>query len=162
MFYYARRVYAQDRQKYCHKQEYCQFVIMKSPITISRLAKNLKLIRKVRWRLSQDGFSELMDSTRSKINSYENGGVEPSIAFVLKLQSYTKLSVKEIFYEELLKEQVPPEPLAEDHYYVGEPIPEPPQKVDLDLLLSNQNAIKEALEDIRTRIVGIENNLKEP
>jgi len=127
---------------------------------MNRLALNLKLIRKERWRISQDRFGHLMDSTRSKINSYENGGVEPSIAFILKLQSYTKLSVKEIFYDELSPEQIPPYPLEEGQYFTGEPIPKPIEKSEIQSLLKSHSAIEELLNEMHMRIKAIENTVR--
>ncbi|MFK8102256.1 MAG: helix-turn-helix transcriptional regulator [Saprospiraceae bacterium] len=82
---------------------------------MSRLPENLKLIRKKRWRMSQDKFADLMGSSRSKINSYENGGVEPSIAFMVKLQVFSGISIKDIFIGELEFNKIPPLPLSEEN-----------------------------------------------
>ncbi len=82
---------------------------------MSRLPENLKLIRKKRWRMSQDKFADLMDSSRSKINSYENGGVEPSIAFMVKLQIFSGISIKDIFIGELDFNKIPPLPLSKEN-----------------------------------------------
>ena len=79
---------------------------------MKRLSENLKLIRKKRWNISQDSFAKLMNSTRSKINSYENGGVEPSIAFMIQLQAYTNINVKDIFTSILVLEKIPQVPLS--------------------------------------------------
>jgi len=83
-----------------------------------RLALNLKSIRKDRWRMSQDRFAQLFDSSRSKINSYENGGVEPSIAFILKLQELTNITVRDLFYNTVEIDEVPPFPLEKGQSFV--------------------------------------------
>lgn len=126
---------------------------------MSRLARNLKLIRKERWRISQDKFSQLMSSTRSKINSYENGGVEPSIAFILRLQAYTQLSVKELFYDLLAEDQIPPLPLEAGEFFVAEPESECYEKAEIESVLKNQTKIMDRLKEMSTRIAGIEKAL---
>lgn len=124
---------------------------------MNRLAKNLKLIRKEKWRLSQDRFSTIMDSTRSKINSYENGGVEPSIAFVIKLQAYTNLSVQEIFYTELTYDQIPPYPLEggqanKEAFGSNESASD---LTDLEKLLKIQKGVQQQLSDLQEHVLNI-------
>ncbi len=80
----------------------------------NRLAENIKLIRKQKWKLSQDRFASLLDSSRSKINSYENSGVEPSIAFMVKLQGLTGISVSKIFTAPIPIDSIPLEPIIDN------------------------------------------------
>ncbi len=80
----------------------------------NRLAENIKLIRKQKWKLSQDRFASLLDSSRSKINSYENSGVEPSIAFMVKLQRLTGIPVARIFTDPIPIDSIPLEPIVEE------------------------------------------------
>ncbi len=81
---------------------------------MKRLPENLKLIRKQRWKMSQDKFAELIDSSRSKINSYENGGVEPSIDFMIQLEILTGINIKDLFSGELQLAKIPILPLSEE------------------------------------------------
>ncbi len=121
---------------------------------IKRLADNLKAVRKTRWRMSQDRFAQLLDSTRSKINSYENGGVEPSIAFILKLQQLTNVSAQQLFYGHLVLEQIPPFPLEQGQTYVD----------DTNAIVVNESELAEVLaaqKNTQENLARIENKLGE-
>ena len=126
------------------------------------LAANLKLIRKKRWRLSQERFAELLNSSRSKINSYENGGIEPSIEFMLLLQSFSGLSIRDLVHNEVLLENVPEVPFdllnkdvfLEDKakYDSGEEISE---------LITYDQKIKERFKYLEERLSGLEEIIKD-
>jgi len=128
---------------------------------IHRLAINLKSIRKERWRMSQDRFAQLFDSSRSKINSYENGGVEPSIAFILRLQQLTKIAAFDLFYGTLNIDQIPPFPLEVGQFYVEDIEKRENEKSDLEKLLAYQKQTHELLLKLDQKIQSIQDQVLE-
>jgi len=125
-----------------------------------RLSINLNLIRKQRWRMSQDRFAQLLNSTRSKINSYENGGVEPSIAFILSLEKLTNISVHDLFYGVLKEEQIPPFPLEEGQTFSFEKTLQNNKESELSELIKVQRSTQEMLITINDKINEIRNAIK--
>ena len=125
---------------------------------MNRLSENLKLIRKQRWNLSQDRFAEYLDSSRSKINSYENAGVEPSIEFMLRLQSLTGFTIRELYSKTLEIESIPFQPLHPDQapvFYAGPP--DPTQEHDGQQLLENYHSLLEGkISRLERRIQNLE------
>ena len=127
---------------------------------MQRLPINLKLIRKQRWRMSQDRFAQLLNSTRSKINSYENGGVEPSIAFIIGLEKLTKISVNELFYGVLKEEEIPPFPLEEGQTFLVDSTEQKRTEAELSELIDLQKSTQEMIRQIDEKITGIRNLIK--
>lgn len=67
---------------------------------------NLKLIRQ-RLNLSQEGFAEKMNLSKSQINSYEQGRADPSTVFLLKLTYLTGLAIEDLIYVDLPMDAFP-------------------------------------------------------
>ena len=125
-----------------------------------RLAINLKSIRKERWRMSQDRFAEFFDSSRSKINSYENGGVEPSIAFILRLEVLTSIPAMDLFYGSLNMEQIPPFPLEKGQSFVADSIKSHEEIIEYKELVQFHRMTHKTLQKLEEKIESINSNNK--
>lgn len=126
---------------------------------MNRLAENIKLIRKQKWKLSQDRFAALLGSSRSKINSYENSGVEPSISFMVKLQQLCGIPVANIYKFTINLDKLPPEPMNDgpltnieqlDHHPID------PRK----MLSSYEDHIASRLAEIEDRLRLVEEKFR--
>jgi putative transcriptional regulator len=62
-----------------------------------RVKNKLRLLRNVN-ELTQEQLGEALGVTRHTIMAIENGRYEPSIALALKIASYFKLPLEEIFW----------------------------------------------------------------
>ncbi|MEM1322852.1 MAG: helix-turn-helix transcriptional regulator [Bacteroidota bacterium] len=129
---------------------------------MNNLAVNLKLIRKKRWNMSQERFAELLNSSRSKINSYENGGIEPSIEFMIRLQGLTGISIRDIFYSSIPLEDIPQAPLeVPDKDIVNEDLINY-EIENITELVDYDQKIKKRFRNIEERITDLEGLLKPP
>ncbi|MGD0622223.1 MAG: helix-turn-helix transcriptional regulator [Thermacetogeniaceae bacterium] len=68
-----------------------------------RVRNKLRLLRRMN-DLTQEQLGEALGVTRHTILAIENGKYEPSIALALKIASYFKLPLEEIFWLESEKE----------------------------------------------------------
>ncbi len=127
---------------------------------MNNLAVNLKLIRKKRWNISQERFAELLNSSRSKINSYENGGIEPSIEFMIRLQGLTGISIRDIFYSSIPLEDIPQAPLdIPDKDIVNEDLINY-EIENITELIDYDQKIKKRFRNIEERISDLEGLVK--
>ncbi len=62
-----------------------------------RVKNKLRLLRNMR-ELTQEQLGEALGVTRHTIMAIENGRYEPSIALALKIATYFKLPLEEIFW----------------------------------------------------------------
>lgn len=129
--------------------------------TMNRLAENIKLIRKQKWKLSQDRFAVLLNSSRSKINSYENSGVEPSISFMVKLQQLTGISVAEIYGTPIPIDSIPPEPLEEENNPDKIGTPDSQMAVGIKSLANFEEMLHSRFTYLESRISKIEQSIGE-
>lgn len=121
----------------------------------NQLSSNLRLIRKKRWKLTQDQFADLMASTRSRINSYENGGIEPSIEFMILLQNFTSINIEDIYYLPLSLDDIPPLPNKGAPKPVDDPTPDYIKQEGTELI-DYDKRIKTRLKVIEDRLHALE------
>ena len=72
------------------------------------IANNLKTIR-ARYGYSQERFAELMEVSRSMINSYEQSKANPPHKFLLSLAKMTGITPEVLMYKDILMENLPRE-----------------------------------------------------
>ena len=130
---------------------------------MQRIIANLKLIRRERWNMSQEKFAQLMQSTRSKINSYENGTAKPGTKFLIQLRKYSGISVTDICESELKLEDVAKIPLSKENRKVTPIIYENQPNYDLALndLNSYHNRMSNRIKTLEERVKTLEHSAPE-
>ena len=115
---------------------------------ISYLPDNLRLIASC-WNISQDELGNKFLLNRGVMSTYVLEKSQPSVKMMIELENITGISVKDLYYRKIEKEELPERPLKEPRVFQNE-IKEP------EIEYGRKLSLEARMDAIEKRLIFLE------